>query len=121
MHTRPPQGLSKMRSGNNSGTDCIANVRARIAALRAALLDPSPEALEPHLPGLEEALSDLLCLQQEPALQTAQSDSSPSLASRLALRRDLQARSLDLRAAGSLIKHGIAFQEGWGRLLAAST
>jgi hypothetical protein len=94
-----------MRSSIPNATE---RVRDSIRALRATLLAPSPEALESHLPALEAALHELQC---DP--QGLQHDSRS--------RRDLEALARELRVVGSLIEHGIAFQQGWAKLLAAAT
>jgi hypothetical protein len=90
-----------MRSNSPSATE---RVRETIGALRVTLLAPSPEALESHLPALEKALY---------YLQGVQPDED--------IRQDLKALAAELRAAGRLIEHGIAFQQGWARVLAAAT
>ncbi len=81
----------------------ILRAKACVRALRSTLLAPSPEALDGHLPFLEAALYDL---------QNIQPDRSE--------RRELEALAAELRAAGSLIRHGLEFQQGWAKLLAAA-
>jgi hypothetical protein len=83
--------------------DNILRAKACVRALRSTLLAPSPEALDAHLPALEAALYDL---------QSIQPDRSE--------RRELEALGAELRAAGSLIRHGLEFQQGWAKLLAAA-
>ncbi len=102
-----------MRSRNHNA---IEPVRETIGALRASLLAPSPEALESHLPALEKALHDLQGLQHDSDLQTDLHNDFHK-----ELREDLKALAAELRAAGSLVKHGIEFQQGWARVLAAAT
>jgi hypothetical protein len=89
----------------NLATERLSRAKNSIGALRSTLLDPSPEALEAHLPALEAALHDLRSLEQNGELCT---------------RRELEAVALELRAAGSLIAHGIEFQRGWAKLLATA-
>src|SRR5579862_3843493 len=105
------RGSSTMRF-NTPNTKKPANQRVqdatdKIAALRVTLLAPSPAALESHLPALEEALHDLQLLQHDHA--------------RGDVRQDLQDLAAELKAAGRLIEHGLAFERGWARLLAAAT
>jgi hypothetical protein len=85
----------------------IHSIRKQTAALRAALLAPSIEAFESHLPALQEAG---LTLQR---LQTHLLDSP--------LRPELEALAKELRSTGMLIEHGLAFQQGLARLLASAT
>jgi hypothetical protein len=82
--------------------------------LRATLLAPSPEALESYLPALEETLHDLQRLQQD-----QWSPGEPGQAREL--RINLDALAKELRAVANLIQHGMAFQQGWSRLLAGAT
>jgi hypothetical protein len=84
----------------------VSRARNCIGALRTTLLAPSPEGLEAHLPALEAALHDLqgLPLLQDQGLE----------------RCELEALAAELRAAGSLIIHGLEFQVGWAKLLATA-
>jgi hypothetical protein len=87
----------------------VNRARNCIGALRTTLLAPSPEGLEAHLPALEAALHDLQGLQQDHLTQDHGSE-----------RRELGALAAELRAAGSLIMHGLQFQVGWAKLVATS-
>jgi hypothetical protein len=123
----------------------IHNVREQVAALRATLLDPSPEGVQAHALALEAAAASLRSLTQESAQGAAgaggadpRNDSSPSdgsqtrgiatgtarlveAADAAGLRRELEALAAELRVAGGLIDHGMAFQQGWAHILAAAT
>lgn len=79
----------------------VHSVRERVAALRAALLAPTPEGLEAELPSLQLALEDLAAAER------------PDLA-------ELRALARDLKNAQTLIDHGLGTQQGLARLLAAS-
>ncbi len=95
-----------MRSATpNFSTERLSRARQSIGALRSTLLAPTPEALDAHLPALELALQDLQNLKKDGERCT---------------RRELEALALDLRAAASLIIHGLEFQRGWARLLATA-
>jgi hypothetical protein len=85
----------------------LHNLREQAASLRAALLEPSVEGLESHLPALQEAAVTLERLKTE----SIQPES----------RRELEALARDLRSAGRLIAQGLAFQRGWARLLASAS
>lgn len=96
-----------MRSNINTAAERIGRAREKVGALRATLLSPSPEALESHVPALEEALHELQHLQQD--------HEKPG-----GLGPHLLALAGELRIAGKLIEHGLAFERGWARLLAAA-
>jgi hypothetical protein len=80
----------------------VASVRESVAALRVALLAPTPELLESQIPALEQAIQLLRrCEPQGP-------------------NPELRALAAELRTVAALIEHGITSQHGWARLLAAS-
>ena len=79
----------------------VHSVRERVAALRAALLAPTPEGLEAELPSLRLALKDLAAAEHPDP-------------------RELGALARDLHNAQVLIEHGLGTQQGLARLLAAS-
>ena len=81
-------------------------VRQHIAGLRAALLLPTPEAIERSLPGLIEAAGLLREAGDRPSRE---------------LHNDLAAVQSDLRSVARLIDHGAALNLGWARLLGAAT
>src|SRR5579863_6280588 len=87
----------------NPNLESIHRAQARLTALRNTLLTPSPEGLDAHLPVLEATLYDLQGLQPD-GLE----------------RRELEALAAQLRAVGRLIQHGLEFQRGWAKLLAAA-
>jgi hypothetical protein len=94
----------------------IHNVREQTAALRTALLAPSIEGLQAHLPALQAAAL---------ALQSLQAD-LPDASIRLRTpepetRRELEALARDLGVAGRLVAHGLAFQLGLARLMASAS
>ena len=82
----------------------ITSARRHVEALRAALLSPSPEAIERCLPALEEAVRCLTGAEKE-------------------LRDAAACRALrnELRIVNRLIEHGAAFYQGWAKLLGAAT
>lgn len=85
----------------------VHNARQHTAALRAALLSPSPERLEAQLAGLEQAIHGLAEIQPE---QIHSADDSA----------ELRRLARELKTVSKLIAHGMASQQGWARLLAAS-
>ncbi len=88
----------------------IKQARERVQALRLALEGPSAEEIGAALPGLQEAVHDLETLEQE--LRAGRAASYDG-------RREVQFLKNDLRTAGRLIEHGVAFCQGWARLLGA--
>jgi hypothetical protein len=90
----------------------INSARKQVAALRLALISASPEPIEECLPRLVEAGAHLGLVEQ--ALRTGRV-SDPDLI------LELNALKGELRAAGKLVAFGLAFYQGWGRLLASST
>jgi hypothetical protein len=83
----------------------IHNARHAVAELRATLLSPSPEGLASHVPALEAAVRDL------EALGSGQ-DFVP--------RREIELFAVDLLGVARLIEHGMIFNQGWARVLAAA-
>lgn len=90
----------------------IAEIRDRVARLRAALLSPGVEAIEGCIPGLEEAAQRLTQI-----LKDLVESSDLSAQDRLELRSPLLDLQQDLWRAQSLAAGGAAFWQGWGRFL----
>jgi hypothetical protein len=86
----------------------IKQARDRIEALRLALLSPAPEEIGAALPGLEEAA---LCL------RTVEQEVRESIDTPYEVRRELQLLKNDLRIVSRLIDHGVAFCQGWAKML----
>jgi hypothetical protein len=82
----------------------IHSIRKIVAAVRAALLTPSIEGVDSHVPALQQAAAALEQLRGGP----------PEAGS----RGDLEALARDLRACGRLIAQGLAFTQGMARVLA---
>jgi hypothetical protein len=87
----------------------IHNVREAVAELRAALLAPPAEGLESHVPALEGAIADLEELRAEPSFVLG-----------LVPRREVESLARELAGVARLIQHGIIFNQGWARVLAAA-
>lgn len=88
----------------------VKQARENVRSLRMALEGPSAEEIGAALPGLQEAVNHMETLEQE------------IRAGRLAphdVRRELQFLKSDLKVTGRLIEHGVAFCQGWSRLLGA--
>ncbi len=113
----------------------INDVRASLAALRAALKKPSPDQLLACLPALSEAAARLSGIEAEllegnraAARDGRSGEKSPnsgqfsasSPPDSVKIARALKALKSDLRATVNLIEHGAAFYRGWARLLAAA-
>ncbi len=111
----------------------INDVRASVAALRAALKKHSPDQLLACLPALSEAAERLSAVETELLRnsRSAQLDRCPggqadserlitSPADLGEITRALKSLKSDLRAAVNLIEHGAAFYRGWARLLGAA-
>lgn len=88
----------------------IQQARARLEALRLALLSPSPEEIGSTLAGLEEAARCLESVEQEVREGTCASHE---------VRRELKFLKNDVRISARLIEHGLAFCNGWARMLGA--
>jgi len=83
----------------------IHNARETVAELRAALLTPSSEGLESQVPALEAAVRELEAVKSAPGPVS---------------RQEMRALAVDLLGVARLIEHGMLFQQGWARMLAAS-
>jgi hypothetical protein len=68
------------------------------------------EGLESRVPALEAAVREI------EALQETRDSKEHGFAS----RRELEAFSADLLGVARLIEHGMMFQQGWARMLAAA-
>jgi hypothetical protein len=88
----------------------IKQARERIQKLRLALQSPSAEDIGAALPGLEEAMC---------CLQTVEQEVRAGGSASYDVRRELQLLKNDLKISGRLIEHGVAFCQGWARLLGA--
>ena len=88
----------------------IKQARDRVEALRTALVNPAPEEIAVALPGLEDAARYLLTVEQEVAAGAF----AP-----YEVRRELRMLKNDLRISARLIEHGIAFCQGWAKMLGA--
>ncbi len=84
--------------------------RQKVERLRLALLSPAPEEIGQALPGLEEAAQCLHAIEQE--LRDG-AVASPELQGELKMLQN------DLRIIFRLIEHGMAFCQGWARMLGA--
>jgi hypothetical protein len=95
----------------------IHNASQAVAELRASLLSPSPapspESLAAHVPALEAAVRDLEALRSDPSLTAG---TVPGFSS----RKEIEIFALDLLGVARLIEHGMIFNQGWARMLAAS-
>jgi hypothetical protein len=120
-------------SNHSDSLATIHDVRASVAALRAALKKPSPDQLLACLPALSEAAERLSAIEAEllrngrtttPGGSSGdQPDSEPAStwrADSVEIARALKSLKSDLRAAVNLIEHGAAFYRGWARLLGAA-
>jgi hypothetical protein len=87
-------------------------IRNQIGALRLALLAPSPEGIEQCLPSLADAVARVGGIERELRLHP---NPDP------ALGWELKALQRDLRAVGKLVANGLAFWNGWGRLLGSAS
>jgi|HubBroStandDraft_5_1064220.scaffolds.fasta_scaffold646328_1 hypothetical protein len=88
----------------------IKQARDRVGALRTALVNPAPEEIAVALPGLEEAAQCLRAVEQE----VRAGASAPH-----EVRRLLKLLKNDLRISARLIEHGMAFCQGWEKMLGA--
>ena len=84
--------------------------RNGIERLRVALLSPSPEDIGEALPALEEAV---LCL------TTVEQELREGAAAPYEVRRELELLRNDLRISTRLIENGMAFCQGWARMIGA--
>jgi hypothetical protein len=93
---------------------CAADLngaRIRVARMRAALLAPTPEAIEQCLPGLAEAADLLGRVQQDLAAGGERHN----------ILMDVYALNRELGAVHQLIARGAGFYSGWAKLLGAAT
>ena len=90
----------------------LRRAREHVAALRGALVSPSPEEIERFLPALVEAAACLGSVQHE--IETS-STGVPEL------REELHALKSELALVQRLIEHGATFYQGWARLLGSAT
>lgn len=88
----------------------VKQARERIEALRLALLSPTPVEIGVILPGLEDAMRCLAAIEQE----VREGACAP-----YEVRRELKMLKNDLRITGRLIEHGLAFCQGWAKILGA--
>lgn len=88
----------------------IKLAREKIEELRLALVSPTPEDIGAALPGLEEAARCLEVVEQE--VREGSCGSSE-------VRRELKRLKNDLRICVRLIEHGMAFCQGWAKMLGA--
>ena len=88
----------------------IKQARARIEALRLALLGSSPEEILAALPGLEEAV----CF-----LETVDREMREGACAPYEVRREVKLLKSDLRSNARLVEHGLHFCRGWANLLGA--
>ncbi len=90
----------------------VRNARTHVAALRTALLLPSPEEIGRCVLALMEAVQCLGSVERE---LRERGGKHPEL------RSDLKALLNELRLVNQLIEHGAALCQGWATLLGAAT
>ena len=88
----------------------IKQARNKVEALRLAMVSPAAEEIAGALPGLEEAVRYLAMVEQE----TREGATAP-----YDVRRELTLLKNDLRISARLIGHGVAFCDGWAKMLGA--
>ena len=88
----------------------LKQARDRVEALRLALLSPEPAEIAMALPGLEDAARCLAIVEQE----VRKGAFIP-----YEIRRELKLLQNDLHISARLIEHGMAFSEGWAKMLGA--
>jgi hypothetical protein len=88
----------------------IKEARERIEALRIALTGSSPAEIGAALPGLEEAVR---------CLETVEQDLREGACAPYEVRRELKLLKSDLHLNARLIDQGVAFCQGWAKLLGA--
>jgi hypothetical protein len=86
----------------------IRQARDKVEALRLALVSPIAEDIALALPGLEEAACCLAAVEQEIR------EGAPVS---YEIRGELKLLKNDLRISARLIEHGIAFCQGWAKML----
>ena len=89
----------------------LQEVRAKISALREALLQPSPDGLIESIPGLSQAAEFMAIIERQVRVQPAVS---------IDLVRELKSLKMELCSAAQLIQHGFELHRGWARLLGAA-
>jgi hypothetical protein len=92
----------------------VRNARAKVAALRIALVGPLPDPILQCVPGLVEAAQNLGSVEHE--LRT-----SGGRVEDPELRAEVNALKADLRLVNGLIERGAALVQGWANLLGAAT
>jgi hypothetical protein len=88
----------------------VKQAREKIEALRLALVSPTPAEIGEVLPGLEEAVRCLEIVERE----VREGKDAP-----YEVRRELKMLKNDLRISGRLIEQGMAFCQGWAKMLGA--
>lgn len=94
----------------------VSIARGHVAALRAALLCPSPDEIARCAGGLVEAAQCLVFVKG--LLETGLVEEGLPGED---LGPELDALKNELRSVDKLIEHGAAFNRGWARLLGAAT
>jgi hypothetical protein len=92
----------------------VRSARAQIAALRTALIGPSPDPIVQCMSGLAEAAQNLGSVEHELRSAGGQPDDPD-------LRAEVKALKDDLRLVKGLIERGAALFQGWASLLGAAT
>lgn len=92
----------------NAKASNLRQARDKVEALRLALVSPEPQEIAVALPGLEEAALCLAAVEQE--IRDGQSPTHE-------VRRELKLLRNDLRISAKLIEHGMAFCQGWAKML----
>src|ERR1700733_12265580 len=88
----------------------IRGARDRVEALRLALVSPTMEDISEVLPGLDEAAR---------CLEMVEQDVRSGACAPYEVRRELKLLKNDLRITARLIEHGIAFCQGWAKMIGA--
>jgi hypothetical protein len=104
-----PSNLKEPEEPERAGH--LNSARTRVARMRAALLAPTPEAIERCLPGLAEAADLLGRVQQDLAAGGERHN----------VLMDLHALKRELGAIHQLIARGAGLYRGWSKLLGAAT
>lgn len=86
----------------------IKEARNKVEALRLALVSPTLEDIAGALPGLDEAAGCLATVERE----VREGGCAP-----YEVRRELKLLKNDLRISARLIENGIAFCQGWAKML----
>jgi len=88
----------------------VKQARDRIEVLRQALVSPLAEDMGAALPGLEEAARFLAGIERE-----LREGACPPQE----VHRELKLLKNELRISARLIEHGMAFCQGWAKMLGA--